>query len=43
MVKTARREVQPIEIVRSVGDEVVVRILDEARLHRALCEWVRED
>jgi hypothetical protein len=38
LIKTARREVQTVEIVRSVGDEVVVRVLDEARLHRALYE-----
>jgi hypothetical protein len=35
LVNTTRREVQPIKIVRGVGDEVVVRVLDEASLHRA--------
>ena len=34
MVDTTRCKVQPVEIVRSVGDEVVVRALDETRLHR---------
>lgn len=35
LVETARREVQPVEIVRSISDEVVVRVLDETGLHRA--------
>jgi hypothetical protein len=36
LVKTTRRKVQSIEIVHGVCDEVVVRILDETRLHRSL-------
>lgn len=40
MVKTTRSEVQPIEIVRGVGDEVVVCVLDETRLHCALLNKV---
>ena len=35
LVKTTRREMQPIKIVRGVGDEVVVCVLDETSLHRA--------
>ena len=42
MVETTRREMQPVEIVRGVGDEVVVRVLDETRLHRALLNKSRE-
>jgi len=34
LVKTTRRELKPVEIVRGIGDEVVVRVLDETRLHR---------
>ena len=41
MVKTARREVQPVEIVRGVSDEVVMRVLDEACLHRVFRERTR--
>jgi hypothetical protein len=34
LVKTARCEVQTIKIIRRVRNEIVVRVLDEARLHR---------
>ena len=35
LVNTTRSKAQPVEIVRGVGDEVVVRVLYEARLHCA--------
>ena len=33
LVETARREMQAIKVITSVGNEVIVSILNEPRLH----------
>ena len=36
LIQTTRRQTKTVEVVRGVGDEVIVGVLDESCLHRCL-------